>query len=502
MIETSKNKLKNILRNKRQLCIAVTSQKRCWLYLWNVKLIFLILAGLLFGLNDIIAQNPISGFVVDIELEENDYIADLKTLDLNNDGADELIILVGSNINYLATYRWMNAEFQQIWSSEMWNSFWVYGMQISDFDNDNKKDILVSWDGTGFHVNWYKNYGAIFIDQGVLLSHCPDEAFCVHDLDGDNLKDIASGSMFANSGFSIQLYKHNSTNHTVQYMGLIPDGTNGSNMVKAIDINGDDKMDILGAEKYSGTLYTYINEGDFNFSQSFVHQFPDRIYSIEVADFNDDELDDFIAAEFNSKIHFFKNLGDGQFSIEYTSQENENWNDSEAADLNGDGKPDLIAQSYKGKINLFKNLGDFNFEEMIYPNSDTVTYNLALGDFDGNGELDLVYGRNPAHVVFDAYSHFVPVNVAEHLYNGNFNQENLHIYPNPFYELFNVETEHMNNRAGTLNIYSQTGEKIKALNLNSSNSITVYANDLETGIYFITLETPEGIRSTKKMIKL
>ena len=471
-----------------------------------VKLQLSLVLSILFICSSVTAQIKNTSLIVDIPFEENEYIADLKVIDLNNDGADELIVMTGWDGLHLYAFRWYNDHFQNIWSINQGYTYNAYGMQVADFDNDGKEDLLVSWDGMGNpgkYLSYYKNYGDIFVDQGPLILHCPDETFCAHDLNGDSLVDLATGSVYSNSGFSIQLYKHNSINQTVQYLGLIPDATNGSNLVKALNMNNDDKMDILGAEKYSGILYTYLNEGDFNFTQTFIHQFSNRIHTIETADFNNDGFEDFVAGEYNSKLHFFRNEGDGEFELVFASSEDENWNETEATDINHDGKPDVIAQSYKGHIYLFKNLGDFTFEEMIYPEPDTVSYNMTLGDFDGNGEVDIVYGINPAHVVFDVLSSFIPVSV--HKQNIK-KDEGLSIsqnVPNPFQDFTTIGLELNHSKTGVLTIFDQTGKIIISYPVEPSmNKIEITSESLKPGVYFYQLRADDGTSETKKMVKI
>ncbi|MCD4665801.1 MAG: T9SS type A sorting domain-containing protein [Bacteroidales bacterium] len=451
------------------------------------------------------AQIKNTNLVVEILFDENEYISDLKTVDLNNDDADELIILSNSNYSHIYNFRWYDTYFQEIWTTTIWPSFWVYGMQTADFDNDGKDDLLISWEGMGcsHQLSYYKNYGDVFVDQGYLIESCPDEIFCTHDLNGDSLVDLATGSVFANSQFSIQLYKHNLANQSVQYMGLLPNGTKGSNMVKSLNINNDDKMDILGAEKYSGILYTYLNEGDFNFTQTYTHQFPNRIYSIETTDFNNDGFEDFVAAEFMSKLHFFRNEGDGEFNLIFSSSEDENWNETEATDINHDGKPDLIAQTYDGHIYLFKNLGNFTFEEMIYPESDTVSYDMTLGDFDGNGEVDLVYGRNPAYIVFDALYSFIPVSVQEQPVKKDEGLSITQNVPNPFEDFTTIALDLKQSKTGELTIFDQTGKNIFSYPVDPTmNKIEISGELLKPGIYFYQLKTENGLSETKKMIKI
>ena len=449
------------------------------------------------------AQTKNTNLVVDIPFEDDEIISDLKATDLNNDGTDEIIAITAPGMNLYA-FRWYEDHFENIWMISQGDSY-AWGMQVTDFDNDGKNDLLVSFDlwGCEQNLSFYKNYGDIFINQGSLIQGCPHEIFCTYDLDGDSLIDLATGSAFGNSGFSVQLYKHDSNNQTVTYMGLLPNAENGANMVTALNMNNDDKMDILAAEKSSGSLYTYQNNGEFDFTQTFFYQF-DYIKSIETGDFDNDGWEDFIVSISEGIIHFFRNLGNGNFDIGFSTDTLDSWIvETVAVDIDKDDKTDLVVAAHDGNIYLFKNVGNFNFEEMIYQNSDTICYDLTYGDFDGNGEVDLVFGRNPAYVVFDAINYFVPVSVHEKHFRKNEGLSISQNVPNPFEDFTTIEFELNHCKTGELVVFDQTGKSILSTTIHpSSRKIKISGSKLKPGIYFYQLKTSNGISETRKMINL
>ncbi|MBN2174725.1 MAG: T9SS type A sorting domain-containing protein [Bacteroidales bacterium] len=60
----------------------------------------------------------------------------------------------------------------------------------------------------------------------------------------------------------------------------------------------------------------------------------------------------------------------------------------------------------------------------------------------------------------------------------------------------------MENQSATLNIYDQTGRILHSLTVTSSYSIILSGSEIKPGIYFIRLETSNGLSATEKIIRL
>lgn len=452
----------------------------------------------------VISQNNFAFSEVPIPFPTNETIEDIKVMDLNNDGADEIFISTDGYFVQNYVYRWYDGYFGLIWSYNIPFGVYNYGMQVNDFDNDGKDDLLISCLGPGnpYSVLFFKNYGDIFINQGIVLHLCPDENFCVHDLDGDGWNDLAVGSVYSNSGYSINLHRHIPDSYNVQFTGMVPDAVNGSNEVKAINLNNDDKMDIIGAEYYSGTVYTYRNDGDFNFDKTYSYQFSHRVGNIEVADFNNDGLDDFVAAEHQSHMLFFKNLGNGVFSPEFNNAQMAHWIETKAIDLNHDDLVDLMVAGYGSEIFYLQNNDDFSFSEWMYPTSDSNCLAMEIGDFNGDGVYDMVYGKNPAKIVFSVIDEFIPVGILEDQILQEKSILLLQNSPNPFNKSTTFQFNLGSATAGAFSLFDNSGRLIFKKNINAPQKILeITGGKLKSGIYYYQLKTNEGDVVTKKAVK-
>lgn len=77
-------------------------------------------------------------------------------------------------------------------------------------------------------------------------------------------------------------------------------------------------------------------------------------------------------------------------------------------------------------------------------------------------------------------------------------QINFSVYPNPVKELLNIKLETLNNEPTEIKISNLLGEIVLAETA-ASNNFTLNTNNLNSGVYFVTL-TNKGIQTTQKII--
>jgi len=338
----------------------------------------------------------------DIPLDSR-YIEGMAVIDINGDGRDELAVLTkeqGEEQNgQLTIYEWNISDFNIIWQSDIIDGY-PYGLQTCDINFDGRLDILASISG----VRLFSNRDHELYDEGVIINEIPDETFVCSDLNGDQVVDLAFGQPFSEGGF-VRLYEQGELlkfDNRGEWMG-----TNGNNMVKPLLIvPGSVFPSVLSGELYSGDVFVYQNNGNFNFVEVFKYQFNERIFGIETTDFDSDGFEDFVVSKARDKIYFFRNQNGEEFDINYADTTNGTFFNLLAYDLTSDSKMDLIAAEFNGKIYLYENLGDFQFREIVSQVSVDKNYGLVVGDFDGDNQPDLVFGQNPVKVVFNAIASF------------------------------------------------------------------------------------------------
>ena len=244
------------------------------------------------------------------------------------------------------------------------------------------------------------------------------------DVNGDGSTDFVS---FADIGIQSATYSvyvnDGAGNFNIHSTGFIDAAFPHARL---IDIDADNRLDLLVSTNSPNVIYLLKNQGGGNFGA------PQTLASIsagmrkfEVADFNGDHLPDIIynftnTVTWQDEIHWLRNLGSGSFADAIPADLAGVSGQISVGDFNLDGQPDLAIQPAWPtwpSLRVFLGVGNGAFRSVwdgAIEWNGTVLYSLGVGDFDHDGFPDLAGPGGSGHILYlwgDGTGAFTPQKV-------------------------------------------------------------------------------------------
>ncbi|CAF0958116.1 unnamed protein product [Adineta steineri] len=257
------------------------------------------------------------------------------------------------------------------WYSTGDNSFPIF-IWLTDINDDNRSDIIVAnqnADNISVFVNIQGTNFRERITYSTGLASRP-QYISVVDVNDDDKPDIIVAN---NGGHNVGVLLNNGSGqfHAIQiyYTG----SETYPPAVAVADVNSDKKPDIIVTNQNKNTIGVFLNDGhgQFPHHKHFSVPYGYGVTCPQVVDVNGDTHPDIIVANSGgASLGIFFNSGNGTFT---------NWTtfstgiDSQprpvfVVDVNGDNKPDLIVGNFKASnVGVFLNVGNGKFlNQTIY----------------------------------------------------------------------------------------------------------------------------------------
>lgn len=271
------------------------------------------------------------------------------------------------------------------------------------------------------------------------------------------------------------------------------------------DIDNDNDIDIIVANKLSYNVELFKNNGSGNFIKSVIIQESDVISDLKAADIdNDGRMDILISLENLNLIRVYKNNGDNTFTLISSLLTGRRPISMVVSNFDPDILPDLAVADWDDDVvSLYKNFGSGNFQfyNYLYPGYRPLS--LLAGDFDNDGDNDLAAGIDfaPAEVTLlrnDGNGNFInyaviltrdrPYSISGNDFTGD------HFLDMCVSNLYDNSLSLLVNNGINFNSYLLTfggsyprvivnadfdhdGDMDLAVNASNSSNITVYSND-------------------------
>ena len=237
----------------------------------------------------------------------------------------------------------------------------------------------------------------------------------VVDVNSDNKPDI----IVANSGTDNVGVILNAGNGTFLNQTTYSTVT-GSSPFSAVvvDVNGDTKPDIVVANSGTHNVGVLLNAGNGTFLAQTIYSTggTSAPRSAVVYDVNGDNKPDIIVANTGTpNVGVLLNAGNGTFLAQTTYASGASPRSIDVADVNGDNKPDIIVMNNGGPtVSVLLNAGNGTFlAQTAYSTGAGSTPRLiSLGDLNGDNRTDIVVansGTNNVGVLLNAGNGTFPV---------------------------------------------------------------------------------------------
>ncbi|CAF1288055.1 unnamed protein product [Adineta steineri] len=275
---------------------------------------------------------------------------------------------------------------------------------LTDINDDNRPDIIVA-------NNYANNVGVFFNVQGsyfreqVTYSTEPasgPQYISVVDVNDDNKPDIIVAN-YGKNNVGVLLNKGFVQFHTIKLYGTGPNTYPSG--VAVVDINTDKKPDIIVTNRNINTIGVFLNSDHTQISLQTIYQVPHdfAVMCPQVVDVNGDTHPDIIVANSDgASIGIFFNFGNGIFTnwTTFSTGFDSEPNSVSVVDVNGDNKPDLIVGNLKtSNVGVLLNAGNGKFlNQTTYSTGlNSQPRSVFVADINCDNKPDIIVANSNEH---------------------------------------------------------------------------------------------------------
>ncbi|MEC9374541.1 MAG: FG-GAP-like repeat-containing protein, partial [Planctomycetota bacterium] len=273
----------------------------------------------------------------------------------------------------------------------------AWAVDAADIDGDGDMDVAAGIDVANQFV-WYENDGMNppgFTAHVLMMGAVTPRSVRAVDVNGDGHVDVL-GASFGDD--SIRLFLNDGAATPGFTIMTLTNAADEAWHVSAGDVDGDMDLDVLSASVADDTLRVFLNDGQLvpGFTEVILSSNAPGAVDLKTADIDSDGDNDLLAATFfDDVIQWYENTGapipTWPRRLIATSASGAIAVDS--ADLDGDMRTDIVsASSGDSKIAWYANTGAPRevYEEQIIDDMVDGVSSLFATDLDDDGDIDLI----------------------------------------------------------------------------------------------------------------
>ncbi len=272
-------------------------------------------------------------------------------------------------------------------------------MLMADIDGDGLPDAIV----VAEYIHIYKNTGNPlepfpFNASLIITKEASFSSMCAVDVDGDGKLDLVGAN---DRAAGIFVLKNSSSGAALSFEpGVRIADTYGITRIRTGDIDGDGRLDLLTI--YStrlGILRNTTQNGVISFAKA-IGFLSSNLSDAFVADLDQDGKPDIATIRYLSDLEIYKNVSvNGSIILERPKVFKVPGYQLAGGDLDGDGKCDLAVASGGNGLYVLKNTtpanGSLSFTtQLMIIGEQTSSYDVSIADMNGDGLGDVVVARH------------------------------------------------------------------------------------------------------------
>jgi outer membrane protein assembly factor BamB len=421
--------------------------------------------------------------------------------DINNDGADEVVIGCGGGNEMV--YCLSGATGQVLWAYGNPNTYYdgdIYGLRCTkDYNGDGKKDVLISASG---EANFGGRHAVICVNglNGQEIFNVPQNYNFTYDPEatqtGGALGSGNNGGPYAVNGFS--------NTGVLAWSYAIPGTLSSLWSIKQIpDINNDNDSDLVFMYGFNGGVVAITGDaGAQLWTASLGNSNNGKIVRLDDKDKNG--FIDISLSGPQAVNRIDSKTGNILWSTPLASSYIRGIDD--IGDISGDTLDDIaVMTQVPGKLVVLDGATGGVYFEYVFGTS--IAYRgdrvAAINSIDGNSTKEMVAGSRDGRIICFSGGPGILVGVKPVTQNIPSGYKLYQNYPNPFNPETNISFDLPRSSHVKLRIFDAIGRELSVLadeNMNPGNHIVSWdASKYSSGVYFYEIQA-DGFRNIKKMI--
>ncbi|MBX2827521.1 MAG: T9SS type A sorting domain-containing protein [Flavobacteriaceae bacterium] len=368
-----------------------------------------------------------------------------------------------------------------------------FAVHLADLDGDDDLDILYTSFDNGW-VRWLENLDGQgdFSTPRIIGDFVGASDIITADLDGDLDQDVIINVSGNNDVF---WYENVDGLGNFGPAQLITSTATNARSIWAIDVDGDDDLDVVSSDSGDYTVVWFENlDGNGTFgSENVIVGSALSVIEISIADLDGDlDLDIVTATNGDDRVAWHENLdGLGNFGPQQIiTNEADFVRSVYTADLDNDNDMDVIsASSSDGKIAWYENLdgaGTFGPQRVFETEADG-SRSVIAADLDGDNDMDVV-GTLRINDMLTWYENSTIAGLEDT------NSLQVTLVPNPVADILFIQSQEP---VTQLTVFDVVGKSILKKH---GNLDQLDLSQLPSGLWFIKLESLQDT-AVKRIVK-